>query len=284
MAAGLGDERDPPGRAGRAAAGLPHRHAPVPVRELRRGVPRLGPRAAPRRSALVRAAHAGQARLPGGQVPPRDGCRTATCCASRTRAGGRAPATRRSRSRDEHARAVRVDRPRRRPDGLPRLVEGFDRAQAADDAARRPRSSASTACRARRCRRERLNAPEVWEALLEDMPMTALIRNLATLTRVGVLAPGSAGTARVVGAARRRRALRRARVHPIAVLAALLTYGRAAGARQRRVDAGRRGRRRARRRVLRGVRERRAGRQAHAARARRVGLDDAAAGSRACRG
>jgi 60 kDa SS-A/Ro ribonucleoprotein len=28
------------------------------------------------------------------------------------------------------------------------------------------------------------------------MPMTALIRNLATMTRVGVVAPGSAGTAR----------------------------------------------------------------------------------------
>ena len=42
---------------------------------------------------------------------------------------------------------------------------------------------------------EHLTSPEVWEALLEDMPMTALIRNLATMTRVGVLAPGSDGTA-----------------------------------------------------------------------------------------
>ena len=32
---------------------------------------------------------------------------------------------------------------------------------------------------------EHLTSPEVWEALLEDMPMTALIRNLATMTRVG---------------------------------------------------------------------------------------------------
>ena len=38
-----------------------------------------------------------------------------------------------------------------------------------------------------------LSASAVWEALLEDMPVTALLRNLATLTRVGVIAPDSAG-------------------------------------------------------------------------------------------
>ena len=61
---------------------------------------------------------------------------------------------------------------------------------------------------------EHLTSPEVWEALLEDMPMTALVRNLATMTRVGVLAPGSAGTAKVVGAARRPERIRKARRPP----------------------------------------------------------------------
>ena len=45
---------------------------------------------------------------------------------------------------------------------------------------------------------EWLDAPAVWEALLEEMPMTALIRNLATMTRVGLLAPGSGGDGTVV--------------------------------------------------------------------------------------
>ena len=36
---------------------------------------------------------------------------------------------------------------------------------------------------------EMLDKPEVWRALTQDMPMTALLRNLATLTRVGVIAP-----------------------------------------------------------------------------------------------
>ena len=34
-----------------------------------------------------------------------------------------------------------------------------------------------------------LDKPEVWRALAQDMPMMALVRNLATLTRVGVIAP-----------------------------------------------------------------------------------------------
>ena len=36
---------------------------------------------------------------------------------------------------------------------------------------------------------EQLDKPEVWDALAERMPLTALIRNLATLTRVGAIAP-----------------------------------------------------------------------------------------------
>ena len=61
--------------------------------------------------------------------------------------------------------------------------------------------------------------------------MTALIRNLATMTRVGVLAPGSAGTAQSSRSSATRERLRKARVHPIAVLAALRTYAAGHGAR-----------------------------------------------------
>lgn len=71
---------------------------------------------------------------------------------------------------------------------------------------------------------EHLNSLAVWEALLEDMPMTAMIRNLATMTRVGLISPMSAGTATVVERLADKERLRRARVHPIAVLAALKTY------------------------------------------------------------
>jgi 60 kDa SS-A/Ro ribonucleoprotein len=67
------------------------------------------------------------------------------------------------------------------------------------------------------------------------MPMTALIRNLATMTRVGVIAPGSDGTKRVVEELGDVERIHRARVHPIAVLAALRTYAAGRGVRGRHV-------------------------------------------------
>jgi 60 kDa SS-A/Ro ribonucleoprotein len=116
-------------------------------------------------------------------------------------------------------------------DGLPRLVEGFVRAQAAD-------SPADTATLVREyglpreaLQSEHLTAREVWEALLADMPVTAMIRNLATMTRVGLLEPGSAGTATVVARFGDGERIRKARVHPIALLSALRTYESGRGAR-----------------------------------------------------
>jgi 60 kDa SS-A/Ro ribonucleoprotein len=118
-------------------------------------------------------------------------------------------------------------------EGLPRLVEGFLRAQRAQKASETaalvreyglPREALET---------EHLTSPEVWEALLENMPMTAMVRNLAAMTRVGVIAPGSAGTAKVVAQLGDVARIRRARVHPIALLAALRTYQAGRGARGR---------------------------------------------------
>jgi 60 kDa SS-A/Ro ribonucleoprotein len=73
--------------------------------------------------------------------------------------------------------------------------------------------------------------PVVWEALLEEMPLTALVRSLATLTRVGVLAPGSAAVERVAERVADANALKRARVHPVQVLSALRTYAGGRGVR-----------------------------------------------------
>ena len=72
---------------------------------------------------------------------------------------------------------------------------------------------------------EQLDKPEVWEALAEHMPLTALVRNLATLTRLGVIAPMKS-----TWACERLNAIGNpltedfARIHPINVLSALLTY------------------------------------------------------------
>jgi 60 kDa SS-A/Ro ribonucleoprotein len=118
-------------------------------------------------------------------------------------------------------------------DGLPRLVDGFVRAQAAGTPAETAVLVREFGLPREALRPEHLTAAVVWEALLEDMPMTAAIRNLATMTRVGVLAPGSDGTVKVVALLGDGERIRRARVHPIALLAALRTYAAGRGARGR---------------------------------------------------
>jgi 60 kDa SS-A/Ro ribonucleoprotein len=118
-------------------------------------------------------------------------------------------------------------------DGLPRMIEGFARAQSAEAPAETAALVREFGLPREALQSDHLASAEVWEALLEDMPMTALVRNLATLTRVGVLAPGSEGTAKVVAQLGDAERIRRARVHPIALLAALRTYAAGRGARGR---------------------------------------------------
>ncbi|HVH12325.1 MAG TPA: TROVE domain-containing protein, partial [Longimicrobium sp.] len=95
---------------------------------------------------------------------------------------------------------------------------------------------AAEAIRAHRLTREMvpthlLAHPVVWEALLQDMPLTALVRNLATLTRVGLLAPGSDAARSAASRLADGGALARARVHPVQVLSALRTYASGRGVR-----------------------------------------------------
>jgi 60 kDa SS-A/Ro ribonucleoprotein len=110
------------------------------------------------------------------------------------------------------------------PDEALRLIWAFERAKRAQSAAevaglirayRLPREAIPT---------EWLNDRDVWAALLEEMPLTAMIRNLATMTRVGLLTPMSEAAGKIAGELTDRDRLRAARVHPIAVLAALTTY------------------------------------------------------------
>ena len=118
-------------------------------------------------------------------------------------------------------------------DGLPRVVEGFVRAQAAEAPGETAAIVREFGLPREAVRPDHLTSPAVWEALLDDMPMTAMIRNLATMTRVGVIGRRSAGTAKVVARLADPDRIRRARVHPIALLAALRTYTAGRGARGR---------------------------------------------------
>lgn len=108
----------------------------------------------------------------------------------------------------------------------PRILEGFFKIQGTQDAGeaaklileyRLPREAVPT---------ELLNSREVWDALLESgMPITAMIRNLGNMSKVGLLAQGQVRAVdAVVNALGNLDILKKGRVHPLSVLTALLTY------------------------------------------------------------
>jgi 60 kDa SS-A/Ro ribonucleoprotein len=76
-----------------------------------------------------------------------------------------------------------------------------------------------------------LASAEVWRTLLPQLPLTALLRNLARMTANRLLAPLSDATALVVERITNEQRLRKARIHPLAVLSALHTYSSGKGAR-----------------------------------------------------
>jgi 60 kDa SS-A/Ro ribonucleoprotein len=78
---------------------------------------------------------------------------------------------------------------------------------------------------------EWLASANVWRTLLPRLPMTALLRNLARMTANGAIKPMSAEARLVVERITDGDALRRARVHPIGVLAALKQYEQGHGER-----------------------------------------------------
>jgi 60 kDa SS-A/Ro ribonucleoprotein len=76
-----------------------------------------------------------------------------------------------------------------------------------------------------------LNDPTVWEALLVKMPLTAMIRNLGVMGKIGLLKPMSAAEQTIIERLGNRGVLHKARVHPIAVLSALRVYAQGRGMR-----------------------------------------------------
>jgi 60 kDa SS-A/Ro ribonucleoprotein len=111
------------------------------------------------------------------------------------------------------------------------LVDGMYVARETDNPA-----EVAAVIRARRLPREavpteRLGSPEVWEALLESMPATALIRNLAKLSQVGLLTTGSAAATEVVRRLTDTDGLAHARLHPVQILLALKIYAQGHGER-----------------------------------------------------
>lgn len=71
---------------------------------------------------------------------------------------------------------------------------------------------------------EFLNSVDVWDALLQKMPMTAMIRNLGKMTSIGLVSPNSDAAKMVRTRLEDQSALHKARIHPISVLMAQSVY------------------------------------------------------------
>lgn len=69
-----------------------------------------------------------------------------------------------------------------------------------------------------------LNELGVWEVLLPHMPLEAMVRQLGVMTARGLVAPMSDAAAHIVTELGNAERIRRSRLHPIRILAALLQY------------------------------------------------------------
>lgn len=76
-----------------------------------------------------------------------------------------------------------------------------------------------------------LNEKEVWSALLESMPLEAMVRNLGKMSSIGLLLSMSRTSSIIQQRLQDRDRIRKSRLHPIKLLTALLTYSRGAGVR-----------------------------------------------------
>ena len=73
---------------------------------------------------------------------------------------------------------------------------------------------------------ELLNTPQIWNALLSGMGMTALVRNLGKLSQVGVASSRSQDIIRMLGDPK---SVKESRIHPLQVLVGMKTYSQGKG-------------------------------------------------------
>lgn len=104
-------------------------------------------------------------------------------------------------------------------------VKGLETAEAVADLVRDaglPREAVPT---------EWMGELAVWDAMLADMPMTAMIRTLNRMTAVGLIAPMSDAARYVASRISDSGALEKARIHPLALLVTHATYAAGRGMR-----------------------------------------------------
>lgn len=113
---------------------------------------------------------------------------------------------------------------------LPQIIDGFEQAQNSNSPAKTAKLVRERGLPREALKTEHLNDPDVWRALLDvGMPMTAMIRNLATMTRLDVLDGEYRNM--VVEILGNQDVIHKSRIHPMNVLVALKTYANGRGLR-----------------------------------------------------
>ena len=114
-------------------------------------------------------------------------------------------------------------------DSAPAIIAGYEAAKVATSAKEVARIIRNTGLTHEMIPTQFKNDPEVWEALLEKMPLTAMVRNLGVMSKIGLVAPLSNASKVIVNRLNDQNYLRKSRVHPMALLIAQRTYRQGRG-------------------------------------------------------
>jgi 60 kDa SS-A/Ro ribonucleoprotein len=111
----------------------------------------------------------------------------------------------------------------------PGVIEGMYKAQEATDVREVGRIITEYNLTREMVPTEYLTDKVVWGALLTNMPMTAMVRNLGNMSKVGLLTPMSAAENHVITTLGNENKLRGSRIHPVQILIAMKTYAQGQG-------------------------------------------------------
>lgn len=120
------------------------------------------------------------------------------------------------------------------PDDVPAIINGAERIKECKDAKEAAEMIVPYSLPRECVPTELLKESAIWDALLQDMPLTAMIRNLGNMSKVGLLVNGKWDVIeQVCNRLTDVEIVHKARVHPIQILAALVTYSSGKGFRGR---------------------------------------------------
>jgi 60 kDa SS-A/Ro ribonucleoprotein len=112
---------------------------------------------------------------------------------------------------------------------LPQLIEGFEKAKRVTGKKEIVKVIRDYELPLEAIPTKWLGEIAVWDALLERMPMTAMIRNLGKMTGLGLVGPFTDAARHIEKRLQDKATLRKARVHPLAVLMAHKVYSQGHG-------------------------------------------------------